>query len=349
MGALQVTRVAAAVLACAGCGRFGFDGAGSGSTTAPDAAIDAAIADVCSPGTLYDTVGQFNGTEVAITVRAAPFAGGYALGIGTDALNAYALHLDAGLVPTETTPHLPLSASYTLWSVVATPNWAFFFVGDTDGTAYLKRLENNFDSYTVAQQVGRFPADPAFAPLGADYLLGAIDPSGNLNLFSVDADGVNGTISVAYYPPATAASVAPATGGVEVAIEASPCEVFLVDTTGATSNHITFAPSCTAPYLSPDGAVVVYERAGQVFRFDIATATTTPLGAGTQPRIAGVAGQRRIAWIGPGSTIAIVGDDGLATTTALNAASVDLVTTSNGVEAVWLDGTRVQRGTTCTH
>ena len=343
--------------ALAACGRLGFQPPAKADTPPADTAppADAALPALCAPSVVFDAAATLGTGDTATDVRVAPFAGGYALAIGTAALDVYALHLDANLDAAEPAAHLPLPGAYTLWSAVATPSYAYVFVGDTDGTGYLKRLENNFDAYSVAQNVGKFPSDPALAPLGAAYLLGAVDGSGKLDLFTVDAGGATGSITVATHPAATAVSLAPAPGGVEAALAGSPCETVLVDATGAAAAPHVFAPSCGHPFVVAD--VVAYEAGGQVIAHAIPTDPAAPgadavLGTGRAPRIVRTATGYVAAWLSDGGTLALAVADGASgprlTTTTIPATSFDLIAVQGGVVVVWLDGTAIHRAQVCT-
>ncbi|HUJ62778.1 MAG TPA: hypothetical protein VLX92_29955 [Kofleriaceae bacterium] len=347
---------AIAIIVLAGCGRLGFQGhPGVASDGAPaDTAIDAPAGDaaasdgqavapaLCDVAQVFDLAPQLAPGDAATAVRVSPFAGGYLLGIGTQALDIYALHLDAGLVPTESMAHLPLAGEYALWSADASSADAFFFIGDSDGFGYLKRLESNFDSYTAIQQVGKFPLAPSLAPLGGQYLLAAIDTTGHLAMFGVDATGATATITVGYNPAATAASIVATADGVAAAIAASPCELFAIDATGATSDHVPFALACDQPYLAPDASELIYTSAGEVFGYDVATAQTDDLGPGSDPHVA-AAGS---AWVDTSGQLALASTAG-RTITSYAAQSLDLAITQAGLEVVWLDGSVVSRGRLC--
>ncbi len=279
-----------ALLVLTGCGRFGFDE--SDPPSAPDDAASA-TPKICNARLITELPLT---DESAIKIRGTALSTGHALAIQTDRDNTYMVRLDGDGELVATT--LPFAAGYSLHGISQLADRPFVYVF-TGGTAYIKLLTADWETYETGPSGEELAMDPQQARLPGDAtaMFGVI-AGGTLSIAAIDVD--NATSGGAdYAPAATFASFGAITSGVRVVVEdAGTCETFAIAPDGATSGRHAFSP-CFEPRLatlgdqgavlyqtSPTGPLAVHTIPGVASDPGI----TTVLERGSNPRIATIDG-----------------------------------------------------------
>jgi hypothetical protein len=254
----------------AACGRVGFDAHGE---TADDAMPDA-LGDAGDTAALCDdhVIGELG--EPATKLRAAQVAAGWVVAADTADYIAF-----GRVQPDGTTggiyKDLALSATYTLQGIGVLHDEVGLTVSETStAQSYLKKEHPSLDSHdtSVAWDLG-IEADPAYAPMPSGHGLLACSFSGFLGFKEIDAGNIESDFLSTYAPQGMRAMHVAAIGaGYAVLLEmpAGTCEAYVMDGSGATTNHRTFACTDASIVSTRDGrAYAVYDDDGATHLVDI--------------------------------------------------------------------------------
>ena len=271
------------------------------------------VVSLCSPQSVG--TGSFGaGTPRIVRAIDVPSVGQqpemFAVAVGTTAHDLYLVKVNPDL--SFDSQHLPLAATYDLWSAnVVHGNLLVGCLDTGDGHGYLKAISSDWNGYTAQQYGGTPVLDPPLAPLatGTTALYALVDTSGALAMEVIDMNGVTVSSKPANEAMPARVSVAGTEAGAFVVASRADgtCAAFFVDA-NATSGVKTSIPSCASPAAAtlPDGTAAIAYVSGTQIRLHIVppaplVASDFEIGSGSNPRITAQHGAAGffVAWTDP--------------------------------------------------